>query len=74
MSQSSGLNITLLWDKMHHMKSMLTDRTGTALPGLQSQNLNNKLFTMYENTNELIIGSEITTSIWQNKNEFYIDD
>lgn len=29
---------------------------------------------MYENTNELIIGSEITTSIWQNKNEFYIDD
>lgn len=56
------------------MKSMLTDRTGTALPGLQSQNLNNKLFTMYENTKELIIGSEITTSIWQNKNEFYIDD
>lgn len=65
MSWNSGLNITLLLHTMYPMKLMLIERTGTALPRLQSQSLNNERFTMYENTNELITVSKIITSTWQ---------
>lgn len=65
MSWNSGLNITLLLHTMYPMKLMLIEMTGTALPRLQSQSLNNERFTMYENTNELITVSKIITSTWQ---------